>query len=372
MLREISVSVNVLRNGAVRGVLHALGDTEPIIRAEDSADIKTTLRGSFEVTARDRTWRYVEFNPLMDELQPILSINGYSSSLGRFYPAVVEPITLNNDYLDLEAYDRCWRVQTTTGLSRVFFRAGTEYLTAIKQLLTACGIINIRATANTAVLTEDREDWDFGTDYLTIINQLLSEINYKPLWFDSTGAAVLEPKRTPTAANIQHTLDSSRPITLLRPGIRRKKDIFETPNVYIAVCDNPEKSEIMTATAVNNNPVSPLSVQKRGREIVSVVHVDNIASQAELQAYADRLIFDSMTTGETIQVESSLQLGWGVGDVVAFHYKADRAMIYLPDGTAITRGPEEINSICISKAWEMQLKPGGAMSHTLEKVVTLG
>jgi len=134
------------------------------------------------------------------------------------------------------------------------------------------------------------------------------------------------------------------------PEIIRETDIYETPNVIICVCSNADKAAAMKATAENTNPMSPLSIMRRGRRIVQVVQVDNIASQAELQEYANRLLYDSMRTGETIQVETMLQQGFGADDVTALRY-------------------DDVMGICVEKAWTMQLTPGGKMQHTLEKVV---
>ena len=57
-----------------------------------------------------------------------------------------------------------------------------------------------------------------------------------------------------------------------------------------------------------------------------------------------------MFTGEIISVETALLPGYGVGDVTALHY-------------------DDINSVCIERGWEMELKTGGTMRHRLERVV---
>ena len=197
---------------------------------------------------------------------------------------------------------------------------------------------------------ERREDWDVGTSYLKIVNELLKEINYNPLWFDASGAAILEPASVPTAANIEHTLDASNVRSLLLPSLTRETDVYSSPNVWVCVCSNADKSGPMTATAENTNPQSPLSIPRRGRRIVRVVRVNNIASQAELQAYADRLRNESMIGGETVVVKTALLPGYGVLDVVGLHFG-------------------ELNAVCLEQSFEMQLQPGGVMTHTLKKVV---
>ena len=353
MLRRVSVEIQVLRKGGFLGVLRGFPDRAPTIKMEDSGDIKTVLQGEFEKTVLDRRRQRIEFDPFVDELQPVLTINGISHKLGIFVPVSANPSygeAFSEETLSIEAYDRAWYVQSTTGTERVYFKKGTYYLDAVETLLAASGVSLIEKTENDAALSEDREDWDLGTDYLTIVNDLLKEINYKELWFDSNGVARLEPIMTPTVEHIQHYLDTRDPKTLVHPGLSRKTDFYKTPNIFICVCDNPEKSATLKAIARNTNQYSPLSIQRRGREIVELVTVNNIASQNALQRYADQLLFDSMMTGETIEVDSSLLPGWGIGDVVSLHYK-------------------DVHALCVSRSWNMQLKAGGTMSHTLEKIV---
>lgn len=353
MLRKVSVEVHVLRNGGFLGVLTSLLDSPPSIKMEENSAIKTVFQGSFEPRVKCRNKTYVDFDPFADELQPVLSIDGIAYKLGVFVPTSVTPSYAENstkETIAIEAYDRAWYVQSMTGQERVHFSRGTKYLDAVEQLLAASGIAVTNRTSCSDVLTEEREDWELGTDYLTIVNDLLSEINYKQLWFDANGAAVLEPISSALIQNVQHKLDSRDPTTYVRPGLSRKTDYFKTPNVFICICNNPEKSATLTAIARNTNEHSPLSVQRRGREIVQLTSVNNISSQAALQKYADQLLYESLLSGETIQVTTSLLIGWGIGDVVSLHYN-------------------DVHVLCVSRSWNMQLKAGGTMSHTLEKVV---
>lgn len=345
MLRTVNFRFKVIRNGADYGRLFPLDGSAPTIRMNDDTDLKTSLSGDFvEDPASPVDW-------LTDEIQPILVIDGEESPLGVFLPATVVP-TFNGltNYVHVEAYDRAWRVKDNYTESLVYYPAGTAYMDAIKQLLTACGIALVIETPSTATLAEAREDWDIGTSYLKIINQLLSEINYNPLWFNGQGAAVLEPVSVPTAENIEHTLDSDKVESLMVPAFTREMDIYQAPNVFVCVCSNPDKSGPMVATAENTNPQSPLSIMRRGRRIVSINRLDNIASQEELEAYAETLRNNSMFSGETVVVTTGLLPGFGVADVTALHF-------------------EDYNAICIERAWEMNLTIGGDMRHELERVV---
>ena len=359
MIRSERIRFKILRNGAEFGELFA-GSSAPVLHMDRSGEIKMSLQGSFLPTVLNAAGEEVEPDWMSDEIMPTLSIDGSEAALGVLMPEKVTPsISKGKKLLNIQALDRCWRVRDSKVEGSIYLSAGTSYLDAVEQLLTASGIATVIKTPNTATLTENREDWQTGESYLTIINTLLKEINYKELWFNQQGFAVLEPASVPTAENIQHVLTNRKPnpenkkeiaATRVFPSITRETDIYEAPNVFICVCSNADKSAGMKATAVNDNPQSPLSTIRRGRRIVKSVNVNNIASQEALQAYTDRLLYESMTTGEIIRVETMLQQGFGVEDVTAVQHN-------------------EAFGICIEKAWEMQLAPGGKMTHTLEKVV---
>lgn len=350
-MRTIDFRYKILRNGAEYGFLHAATGSAPIIRMQDDAEIKTSLSGVFAPTATDVRGREISVDWQKDELEPVLLLDGIEHKLGVYMPATVTPSKVNGlETVRIESYDRGWRVRDDYASRMPYFAAGTNYITAVETLLTACGVSLVSAKPTEAVLAEDREDWPIGTSSLTIVNQLLDEINYKSLWFDASGTAILEPAAVPLTENIQHTLDADKVESLVLPKISRETDIFSAPNVFTCICSNVDKAAAMVATSENTNPQSPLSIPRRGRRIVRVVYVDNIANQTELQAYADRLRNESMITGETVRISTALLPGYGVGDVVALHYG-------------------DLNAICIERAWTMELRVGGTMNHTLERVV---
>lgn len=358
-MRTIDFAYHVLRNNAFFGFLHAPMDRGNVLRMDDSGEIKMSLSGTFSPFVTDVDGNPVEADFLSDEIRPMLIIDGTEHALGVYGVAKAVPVENNGvQRFQVEAFDRCWKVRDNYMETRLHFAAGTNYITAIESLLIAAGITIILATPTDAVLAEAREDWEIGTSCLTIVNQLLGEINYNQLWFTPEGNAVLEPASVPTAENIEHTmsdlpeelLDGAVKIDRMLPSITRETDVYSAPNVFLCIVSNPDKSGPMKAKAENTNPQSPLSIQRRGRRIMKVERVDNIASQAELQAYADRLRNESMIGGETIRVTTALQPGYGVADVVAIKYG-------------------DLSAICIERAYTMELAVGGKMTHELERVV---
>lgn len=339
-MRTLDCKFNVIRNGAVYGQVYPVA--APRLRCNDSALIKQSFSGEFLVDP-NVDW-------LTDRIQPVLIIDGTEYPLGIFLPATVPQKTTNTSRtVSIEAYDQCWLLRDNYTDTQIYLAAGTSYLDAVETMLAKAGVGIVQKTPSTATLQEARQEWPVGTSYLTIINQLLSEINYKPLWFNGQGAAVLEPIVAPTADSIKHTLDSDEISSLLLPDMTDEIDIFSAPNYFIVVCSNPDKT-VMSATAENSNPQSPLSTMRRGRRITKVVKVNNIASAEELQIYANNLRDESMYSGEVITVKTALHPGYGVDDVTALHY-------------------DDVSAVCLETAWEMQLSTGGTMTHTLKKVV---
>lgn len=350
-MRRVAFRYFLLRGGAVCAQLRAVKGSAPVIRMDDEGDIKMSFSGVFSPFARDASRRRFEINWLSDEIQPALQINGVLHPLGIFLPATVREDDKDGlQTVRVEAYDRCWRVRDTNSASLLYWPKGTLYLDAVEQLLTAAGIQTVFKTPNDAELPEAREDWDLGVSYLSVANQLLAEINYKPVWFDANGVAMLEPEAVPSPENITQRFDSSDKKTRVLRQLSCETDIFQAPNVFTVTCANPEKDEIMTATAVNENPQSPLSTVRRGRRICHFEQVNNIPSQEALDAYAVKLRNDSMITGETITVATGLRVGFGVDDVVGLRYG-------------------DLTAIAIERGYEMRLEVGGRMTHRLERIV---
>lgn len=354
-MRNVGFNYVIVRSGADYGKIWPSENSVPSLKMDKDGNIKTTLTGTFLPTVFDFTDQPSDLSVdwLTDMIRPEIVIDGVITPLGLYLPAA---ITENYDKsgtgiisLDIQAYDRCWQVQNYIP-TQVYFGTGVQYTQAVISTLTAAGVPLISSGYSTATLTEAREDWNLGTDALTIVNQLLGEINFDSLWFDKSGMAMLQPNREPIAQNIQHTIDATDPENLVLPGLSSTQDIYNAANVFTVICDNPDKTATMTATSINNNPQSPISVRRRGRQIMSVSYVDNIASQSELQSYADRLRNESMFTGETITVKTALMPWYGVGDITALNY-GDRF------------------DICVEQAWTMNLQVNGVMTHTLQKVV---
>lgn len=345
MMREISYRVDVLRNGAKLTELTWSMESPPNVYIDTTGEIKGSLAGTFR------------HNPLVsyisDDLQPWIGINGEWTALGIFRTATItQQQDASGTWVDIEAYDRCWALQTMTTEGIVHIPAGTGYLAKIEQMLTEAGIKLVVAVPTSATFQTDREDWQEGTSYLSIVNQMLSEINYKQLWFDGGGIAHLEPVEKPTASSIRWSYSAAdiRFCSPISPEISQEFDVFTAPNVFVAICSNPDLEAPLTARAENNNPGSSTSVFRRGQRITQVVKVDNIASQEALQAYVDDLCFQSLLSHRVVTFETLAEGGHGAGDVLSLDH-AEMGGIYLETG------------------WYVTMAAGELMKHTAKRTV---
>lgn len=343
--RTIQTRFDVLRGGVNICQLQPIGN--PIISCDASAEIKLSLSGSFIVPdAADL---------ITDRIRPVLIVDGIEHNMGIFN-VTTAGLSVSDSGLrstNIEGYDNGLLLRRYTILSRqdAYIPAGTRYDAAINALCVSAGITTLHMDATDAVISAAREDWEVGDNLLTVVNDLLSEINYRPIWFDRTGAAHAERyvrigDRTPDRI---YKADRE---SIIKRGYTKETDVWSNYNVFTAVVSSADLDTPLVATASNTNESSKLSVQNRGRVPSPVVRLKNIAGQVELQQYVNNLLYKSMMTNETVTVETALAPDHEVYDAVQL------------SGTEIDGLYEEIG-------WEMELGYNGTMTHTLRREVLI-
>lgn len=347
---RIEYRVKVLRNGAFLRFIGFDPSKPPSITVRADADIKSSFSGTFLPAQEDAD----AVDWLKDELQPCIVINGTESPLGVFRPTGLTTSKQNGvTSATVVGYDRNWIVQTHRTEFLLHLSAGTIYIDAIKSLLLECGITLVLADISTAVLPVDREDWPIGTSFLKIINQLLAEIGFEALWFDADGVAHLQKYTTPTATQIVRSYSTRRGLGLLpmNEGYSDKTDIFSAPNVFIAICDNADRSAVLTASAENAS-FGAKSILQRGMRIAQAEKVTQIADQDSLQTYVDKLRDESLMSTREISFNIPVEAGHGVGDIVSIDH---------PD----------IGGIYKETGWSLSLTAGAQMKITAKRTVIL-
>lgn len=341
-MRDVRYRVDVIKNGAAFTALQWNRGEEPKLLFDSEGEIQASLSGRFMPNES------VDF--LKDELRAVISINGEEKSLGVFRVASLREIRDKGLWLQIEAYDRSWLLKSARTESLLHLSAGSSYITVIKNLLLQAGIVWVRTKDSAAMLAADRE-WSIGTDLLSIANELLSEIGYRRVWFDADGWAHLEPYISPSAAHIRHSYGpANMRLSPMASEWEQETDLFEAPNVFICVCSNADRSDVLRAVAENTSLSSAKSIYRRGMRIHDVVKVDQIADQEALQAYANRLRDESLLSTKKLSFSSPAEAGHGSGDVIS---------ISMPG----------IEGVYQEVGWSLSMAPGAMMNHTAKRTV---
>lgn len=341
-MREVDYRYQILRNGVPYTTLAAVGT--PVVRFQSASSITRSFSGSFRTLDADINW----FN---DRIRPQMWLDGEWHNLGVFVVSSISERYQNRTAtLSIDAMDRALIVKQVATEGLLHLSAGTRYLDAIKELLTEAGIPNVLADDNTDELATDREDWNEGTSYITVINALLGEISFNPLWFDADGNARLSRYVEPSAETIDHVYRADA-YSVIADSCTVTQDIYSPTNVFKVVVSNADLKEPMTATAVNDSPTSPISTVSLGRRILApIVRLDNIASQEALQAYAERMRFQSQLSDEKAVFTTANMPTHGYMDIVALEH-------------------ERLQGIYQETDWTMTLSHGGQMTHKAKRML---
>lgn len=252
---------------------------------------------------------------------------------------------------EVEAYDLSQILIDDKFADRYTINADTNYIAAIKALLTGAGITKINIAATDKVLATARE-FEIGTTKLSAINKLLGEINYTQLVVDEYGYFASSPYRSPSERASEYTYKDDS-MSILASGVTEELDLFNVPNKWVAVMSNPEV-EPLVSVYTNDNPNSITSTVSRGRTIVDFREVDNIADQESLDAYVQRIANNASQVYGYINFDTAIMPMHSYSDVLNLEYSK-----------------LEINGKYSETNWTMPLQAGAMMQHQVRKVVNI-
>lgn len=250
----------------------------------------------------------------------------------------------------IEGYDKMQILADDKFTSRYAVAANTTYTGAVATILQSAGITkyNIEQTAKE---TQTILEWPVGTSKLTACNDLLQAINYVPLYADAYGYIRSAPYALPEARGIDAGYTTDKDSVVLYGG-EEELDIFGAPNKIVRYLENAER-QYLESTAVNTDPNSKLSTVSRGRTIVDVASVSDIADQASLDAYVARIMAERKVYQNIIF------------DTLNMPNHENNDCLY------VDYGPLGASGKFIETAWEMDLAIGGRMRHICRKAVSI-
>lgn len=257
----------------------------------------------------------------------------------------------NTVYWDVEAYDKGIILKEDKLTDRLYIPAGSNYISEVKKLLLSAGIDKFIIESSMLSTNTDLE-FEIGTSKIEAVNELLYAINYYPIHFDYRGFAktsrYIEPMQRETEFGYM-TDDRS----IILPGTNQSNDMYGVPNVVIRYLDNPDGPPLRSIYK-NDNPESIVSTVRRGRQIVDVESVEDIADQDTLDAYTRRIAIEKSQMNDMVGLSTALMPMHGY-----------RNCLFVRDDRL------GIETKYIEYSWSMELKVGGTMQHELKRVIYL-
>lgn len=251
----------------------------------------------------------------------------------------------------LECYDKTVILREDKFTSRRFIAEGTYYTTAVMQILSSAGIVKSNIPASMAVLSHDYE-YDIGVSKLDAINELLTCINYEKIHFDNNGVACSQPfiEYPSRASDYIYSADKDSVIEL---PIEKSVDTFNFPNKIVRYVQNPEDGASLISVWENTNVASKLSIASRGRNIVDIESVSDIADQTTLNNLVRRIAYEKQVY-EVVKWNSC---------ILPTHDYANMYGLEIPQ--------DGISGKYFEYRWEMNLEVGGTMKHYCKKVIQI-
>lgn len=257
----------------------------------------------------------------------------------------------NTIYWEVEAYDKGIILKEDKLTDRLYIPAGSNYIAEVKKILLSAGIDKF-IIENSTLSTNTDLEFEIGTSKVEAANELLYAINYYPIHFDYRGFAetsrYIEPMQRETEFGYM-TDDNS----IVLPGTSQGNDMYGVPNVVIRYLDNPDEVPLRSIYR-NDDPGSIVSTVRRGRQIVDVESVEDIADQDTLDAYTRRIAIEKSQMNDTVSLQTALMPMHGF-----------RNCLFVRDDKL------GIETKYIEYAWSMELKVGGVMQHELKRVMYL-
>jgi len=251
---------------------------------------------------------------------------------------------------DISGLDQTVVLRDFTVANRYTVLSGTNYATAIRELLVGSGIprINVEPTDLTVATSRD---WEPGTSRLDIVNDLLKAINYEPIAFNSEGVAVARQYVLPEQRATEYTYaDDHQSVTEV--AMSQAFDLEGVPNQWTLVVSDPDR--VLVSQWTNDNPNSPTSVTSRGRIIASFDDSVDAPTQEILDELAQRRAYEESL--------APLEVDFSTG-LMPFHDNEDVLTLDLSRLGPAGKFREVM--------WELPMMAGREMQHRAEKVINL-
>lgn len=251
---------------------------------------------------------------------------------------------------DIECYDKNKILADDKFDTRYKVAAGTNYIAAVSAIVTSAGITDALLTPTNKTLVADIE-FAMGTSKLEAVNKLLKAINYNNIYANAVGRLIAKPFEDPAVRTVEAKYVTDKNSIVYR-GAEEELDIFDAPNKIVRYLETADR-DVLIATVTNDDPLSKLSTVSRGRTIVDIASVSDIADQATLQAYTQRVAIEKKIYQRIIFETFAMPN----------HESFDCLYVINKD--------LDIQGKFIEESWSLEMKIGGKMRHVCRKAMSI-
>lgn len=317
-----------------------------------SYDATTSIMRTFSATAMKN--ELLDVNLIDEKIVPwfCIKINGdiLKYPLGKF---IISPSFYSNSaekYVVINGYDMGKVALDDKIISRVVKNKDHFYTIELQEILSE--LYDTNSVETSELKRANASEWSPGTSKLQIINDIMTSLNYYPLHFNEYGVPIGKPYVFPESQQIDmyYKMDKK---SIILPNSNLSSNRFEIPNKFVRYVENTD-SDYMISVYVNDNPDNKFSTVSRGRTIVDIKSVSDIASQEELDGYVKRCAAAAMAVTDEITFKTLNMPGHGFKNCLFVEV----------DDLGIREKVIEIG-------WEMDLSVGGEMLHKCTKVVSV-
>lgn len=284
---------------------------EDISNDLESGTISHSFTDSIAGTATLRIERNIQWHN--QRLRPYLTIRDsleeYTYNMGVYLPTTPNRVSGDSPQIyEAECYDVTSVLDTPIG-STYEVAADSDYLQEIESIFTSLGISDYSIDQTKAGdLTPTLMVWplDERNTYLKVINDLLLGINYEFIYSDRNGTLQCIPWNFPQDKAAIWTYSTESDITIVTEGGTAESDLYEIPNKWVFINDDPAKAAFPTEGdgiyTVNNINDGVTSQTQRGRTITSIHRVSGIHCDDCLIAFGDLTVQREKKPTEAVSV----------------------------------------------------------------------
>lgn len=253
----------------------------------------------------------------------------------------------------VEGYDSLLALEQAKLANWYVVPVGANVIAAVIALITTYASnpvagVQIPASAKTMV---NARTYEPGETVLTVANELLSYCGYSSLRANEDGSFVADIAVLPSTRGSEFTYADDLSSIIVSGSVELTADIFNAPNQWVRVVSRPEMAPIVGVAALTD-PANPLSQAYRGRLITDYNTLD-LPDQTTLNNHVKNLAEEGQFVFNQWKMETPL-MPHSHADVLTLQH---------------TKGGED-NGVYMEHTWTMDMRPGGKMVHTLDKIIS--